>query len=377
MTALFREAQIDTDAISANVAHVAQLTGTEVIGVVKAGGYGHGAATVARAALEGGARRLGVADLGEAFELREAGIEAPLVAWLHGPSTDFAPAIDAGIEIGVSSAVQLAAVAAAAGRARGAGRDRSARIHLKLDTGLSRNGLAPEEWETVFAEAARLEAAGTLRVAGIFSHLANTTPESNREALAVYLSAVELAATQGVVPETRHLAATHGTFELPEARLDAVRLGIGMYGLSPFDGVTSAELGLRPAMTLRAAIVRTRRVPAGAGVSYDHTYRAERETTLALVPLGYADGIPRQASGAGPVLLNGRHYRVAGRIAMDQFVLDVGDDQVTEGDVATLFGDPATGAPSATEWAEAAGTINYEVVTRIGARVTRARLAGE
>lgn len=365
MTALFREARIDPAAISQNIAHAVQFTGTEVIGVVKANGYGHGAATVARAALEGGARRIGVADLGEAFALREAGIEAPLIAWLHGPGTDFSQAVEQGIELGVSAAAQLAAAAAASRPGT------PARVHLKLDTGLSRNGLAPEEWEPVFAEAARLEAAGAVRVAGMFSHLANTTPASNREALGVYLGAVDLAASLGVVPETRHLAATHGAFELPEARLDAVRFGIGMYGLSPFDGVTSAELGLRPAMTLRAAVVKTRQVAAGAGVSYDHTYRSERETTLALVPLGYADGIPRQASGAGPVLLNGRRYRVAGRIAMDQFVLDVGDDRVAEGDVATLFGDPASGAPSATDWADAAGTINYEIVTRIGARVPR------
>ncbi|GAB2555402.1 alanine racemase [Leucobacter ruminantium] len=365
MTALFREAVIDADAISANVAHVAGLTGVEVIGVVKANGYGHGAMTVARAALEGGARRIGVADIGEALALRAEGLEAPLIAWLHGAGASFAEAAEHGIELGVSSIGQLAAAADAARAGR------PTRVHIKLDTGLSRNGAAPEEWEVLFAEAARLEAAGSVRVAGIFSHLANTTPESNREALGEYLTAVALAESLGVHPETRHLAATHGTFELPEARLDAVRLGIGMYGLSPFDGVSSAELGLRPAMTLRAGVAKVRRVPAGAGVSYDHTYRTERETTLALVPLGYADGVPRQASSRGPVLLNGERYTVAGRVAMDQLVLDVGDAPVAEGDVATLFGDPATGAPSATEWADAAGTINYEIVTRIGHRVPR------
>jgi len=366
MTALFREARIDTDAISANVAHVAKLTGTEVIAIVKADGYGHGAATVARAALTAGARRVGVADIGEAFALREAGIDAPILAWLHAPGTDFAEAVGQGIELGVSSLTELAAVATGAAWAK-----RTARVHLKLDTGLSRNGFGAEEWEPMFAEAARLEAEGTIRVAGIFSHLANTSPESNREALAVYRDAVDLAKTLGVNPETQHLAATHGTFELPESRLDAVRLGIGMYGLSPFANVTSAELGLRPAMTLRAAVVKTRRVPAGSGVSYDYTYRTERETTLALVPLGYADGVPRQASNTAPVLLNGNIYRIAGRVAMDQFVLDVGDAPVAPGDVVTVFGDPATGAPSAADWADTVDSINYEIVTRIGGRVPR------
>lgn len=366
MTApLFREAVVDPTAIAANVAHVARLTGTEVIGVVKADGYGHGAETAARAAQEGGASRIGVADLDEALALRAAGIEAPLLAWLHGPGTEFGAAVAQGIELGVSTGDQLRAAASAAVQGR------PALVHLKLDTGLSRNGAAPEEWEQLFSEVARLERSGLIRAVGVFSHLANTTPAASREALAVFLDAVDLAASCGVEPDIRHLAATHATFELPEARLDAVRLGVGMYGLSPFAGVSAAELGLRPAMALRAGVAKVRRVPAGAGVSYDHTYRTSRETTLALVPLGYADGIPRHASGSGPVLLGGERFTVAGRVAMDQFVIDVGDTPVAEGDVVTLFGDPATGAPSADDWAEAADTINYEIVSRIGPRVPR------
>lgn len=356
---------IDTAAISHNVARIAELTGVEVIAIVKANGYGHGAVTTARAALEGGAQRFGVADLGEAFELREGGITAPIIAWLHGPGTDFGAAVASGIEIGVSSLAQLAAAGAAGAVTR------PTRVHVKLDTGLSRNGFAPGEWEAAFAEAARLERAGLIRVAGIFSHLANTSMVANREALAVYLDALAQAASFGVRPETRHLASTQGAIELPEARLDAVRLGIGMYGLPPMAGPTPADLGLRPAMTLRAGVVKVHRARSLAGVSYGHTYRTERETTLALVPLGYADGVPRQASNRGPVLINGQTYQVAGRVAMDQFVVDVGDAKVAEGDVATLFGDPATGAPTATAWAAAADTIDYEVVTRIGARVPR------
>ena len=365
MTALFREARIDTDAISANVAHIGKLTGSEVIAVVKANGYGHGAETVARAAIQGGAHRIGVADIGEALALRASGIDLPLIAWLHRAETNFSEAAEHGVEVGVSSLPQLDAAAAVSRPGR------PTAIHLKLDTGLSRNGLAPEEWGPVFEATAKYISAGRVRVAGMMSHLANTSPEANREALSEYLSAVDLAKSFGVNPETRHLAATHGMLELPEARLDAVRLGLGMYGLSPFAGVSSHELGLRPAMTLRAGIVKVRRVAAGTGVSYDHAYRTSRDTTLAVVPLGYADGIPRQASGLGEVLLNGERLRVAGRIAMDQFVLDVGDLPVAEGDTVTIFGDPETGAPAATDWADAAGTINYEIVTRIGGRVPR------
>jgi alanine racemase len=155
-----------------------------------------------------------------------------------------------------------------------------------------------------------------------------------------------------------------------------VRLGIGVYGLSPFEDRTSADLGLRPAMTLRAAVAAVRRVPAGQGVSYGYTYRTDGETTLALVPAGYADGVPRQASNAGPVAIGGRRFRVAGRIAMDQFVVDVGDADVRVGDEAVLFGDPTLGVPGAEEWAQAASTINYEIVTRIGARVPRRQVDG-
>lgn len=357
----FREATISLDAIADNVRHIRALTGVPVFGIVKADGYGHGAASVATAALAGGAVRLGTATLDEAFALRRAGITAPVFSWLHEPLRRFDDAVEAGIEIGVSSMDQLLA----------ASESPQAGIHLKIDTGLSRNGLAPSSFERVFAEAARLERIGRVRVISIFSHLSGTSDADDREQLARFEQGVALAESFGIHPEFRHLAATAGAITIPEARLDAVRLGIGMYGLSPFSDRSSADLGLRPAMTLRASVAAVRRVAAGAGVSYDYAYRCERDTTLALVPMGYADGIPRQASGRGPVLINGRPHTVAGRIAMDQFVVDVGDDAVSVGDEVVLFGDPTLGQPSATQWADAAGTINYEIVTRIGARVPR------
>ena len=362
---VLREALIDADAISDNVRHLRRLTDSEVIAVIKADGYGPGAVRAAVAALEGGAARLAVADRVEALALRRAGIVAPLLAWLHAPGASFAEAAALGVELGISSLDQLQQAANAASG------NRPVAVHLKLETGLSRNGIAPDEWRLVFAEAARLERIGRLRVIGLFSHLSNASADDDRAALAAFLDGAAVAASAGLQPPLRHIAATHAAIDLPEARLGCVRIGIGLYGLSPFADRSSADLGLRPAMTLRGSIAAVRRVPAGQGVSYGYDYRTDRETTLALVPLGYADGVPRQASGSGPVMINGVRFTVAGRIAMDQFVVDVGDHPVAVGDEVVLFGDPTLGLPSADEWADAAGTINYEIVTRIGPRVTR------
>lgn len=367
---MLREAVIDVAAITANVRHLRRLTDSEVIAVVKADGYGHGAVRSAVAALEGGASRIGVADIGEALALRRGGVMAPIVAWLHAPGASFVEAASVGVELGISSFDQLLAAAAAASV------DRPVGVHLKLETGLGRNGIAPEDYRVVFAEAARLERIGKLRIIGLFSHLSNASADDDREALGVFHEGVAAAAALGIAPPLRHIAASHAAIDLPEARLGCVRLGISIYGLSPFDERSSADLGLRPAMTLHAPVAAVRRVPAGHGVSYGYDYRTERETTLALIPLGYADGVPRTASGRGPVSVGGKPFAVAGRIAMDQFVVDVGDHPVVVGDEAVLFGDPTLGVPGAEDWANAAGTIDYEIVTRIGPRVPRRQVSG-
>ncbi|GAB3573662.1 alanine racemase [Leifsonia lichenia] len=369
----FREAVIDLRALAANVAHLREVVGTEhVMAVVKANAYGHGAVECARAALAGGADWLGVADLTEAMQLRDAGIDAPLLAWLHDPDADFAPAIAAGVDIGVSSIAQLDAVAAARralvqrGELHG-----QAFVQLKLETGLSRNGISEPQWDAAFARARELEHAGDIVVRGVFSHVSNASPEDDRAAVAVYTRGLDRAAAAGLRPELRHLAASAAALTIPDARFNLVRLGLTIYGLSPLAGRSSADLGLRPVMTLRGSVAAVRRVPAGTGVSYDYTYRTSGDTTLALVPLGYAEGIPRHASNTAPVSIAGARFRVCGRIAMDQFVVDVDDHPVQVGDEVVLFGDPAAGVPSADDWAAAAGTINYEIVTRIGARVRR------
>ncbi len=370
----FREAVIDLDAIRENVAALTQqVAPARTMAVVKADAYGHGAGPVARAALAGGAAWLGVADLDEAVALRDAGIEAPILAWLHDPEAAFARAISREVELGVSSVGQLRSVADAA-----ASVGRRATVHLKIDTGLSRNGVPPEDWPDAVSAAARFERDGHLIVRGVFTHLANTSDEEDAAQLAAFTRAFAAATAAGLNPEVRHVASTAAAVRHPEARLDLVRLGIGCYGVSPFgDGTTAVDLGLRPAMTLRARVAAVRRIAPGTGVSYGHAWRADRPTTLALVPLGYADGVPRQASDRAEVWLAGARRRVVGRIAMDQFLVDVGDAAVAVGDEVVLFGDPATGAPTADDWGAAADTIGYEIVTRIGPRVPRTYVGGD
>jgi alanine racemase len=363
-----REARIDLGAIRSNVATLrSAVAPAALMVVVKAEGYGHGAIEAAKAAVDAGTDWLGVVDLAEALALREAGITIPILAWLHGEDADFTAAVAANIDVGVSSLDQLERAAATGGLAQ---------IQIKVDTGLSRNGVEERESAALFERAAAHERAGRVRVRGLWSHLANAGETEDLEQVRRFTLFVDAAREAGLTPELRHLAATAGALRVPASRFDLVRIGVGVFGLSPFEDASSAELGLRPAMELSAEIVSVKRVPAGVGVSYGYAYRTAAETTLALVPLGYADGIPRHASSAAgrpgaPVSINGKAYRVCGRVAMDQFVVDVGDDEVRLGDRAILFGDPTTGVPSADDWADAADTINYEIVTRIGPRVTR------
>jgi alanine racemase len=370
-SAPLREAVIDLGAIRDNVAALRAQIGTEhLYAVVKANAYGHGAVPAAKAALDGGADRLGVADLAEALELREAGITAPVLAWLHDADADFDLALRADIDLGISSVAQLNAAAAAAERAA-----RPAVVHLKLDTGLSRNGIAPDAWASAVRAARAAETAGLVRVAGIFSHLSGTDAESDLAQADALDRGLSEASRAGLDPEFVHLAASGAALTLPRTRYNTVRVGIAIYGVSPFPHREPSEFGLRPAMTLRSRVVAVRRVAEGQGVSYGHTYRAPRDTTLALVPVGYADGVPRQASGRADVLLAGERRPIAGRVAMDQMVVAVGDAEVAVGDEVVLFGDPETGAPSAEDWARAADTVGYEIVTRLGRRVARRYVA--
>jgi alanine racemase len=361
------EAVIDLGAIRDNVATMKAGTAAEVMAVVKADGYGHGLVPSARAALEGGASWLGTAIVDEALALRAAGITAPLLSWLWTPQEDgtVARALAVDIDISVSSLWQLAAVTSAA---RESGR--TARVHLKVDTGLSRNGSYVADWPELVAASAKAQAAGEVTVIGVWSHFAYADepghPTIGRQ-IEAFRDALDVAARAGVEPRFRHLANSAATLTLPEAHFDLVRPGIAVYGLSP----VAEGFGLTPAMTLRAAAAGVKRVRAGEGVSYGHEYTTSRETTLVLVPLGYADGVPRHASNLGPVWVNGARFTVAGRVCMDQIVIDVGDLAVEPGDPVVLFGPGRDGEPTAQDWADAVGTIHYEIVTRIGPRVAR------
>jgi alanine racemase len=370
-------ATVDLDAIAGNVRTLREHAGSAgVMAVVKADGYGHGLLPSARAALAGGASWLGVAQLPEAMALREAGIDAPVLSWLHVPGTDFAAAIGADVDLSVSATWALEEVAAAA-RTLG----RTARVHLKVDTGLGRNGAFGADWPVLLDAARALEAEGAVRVVGVWSHFAyadapdHPTVRLQQERFA---EAVREAEKAGCDLEVRHLANSAATLTNPSAAFDLVRPGIAVYGLSPVPQLGDpASFGLTPAMTLTADIAVVKQVPAGQGVSYGHQYVTQRDTTLALVPVGYADGIPRNATNVGPVGVAGTRHTVSGRVCMDQFVVDVGPEaEVHPGDVAEIFGRGDAGGPTAEDWAQATGTISYEIVTRIGSRVPRVHVGG-
>ncbi len=362
------EAAIDLDAIRSNVGLLrAAAPSAELMAVVKADGYGHGLLPSARAALDGGAGWLGVCVLEEALALRAAGINAPILSWLNAPGEPLAAGVAADVDLSVSS---LWALAETVDAARQTGR--TARVHLKIDTGLSRNGATPDDWPELVSAAARAESGGEVSVVGVWSHFAYADdpghPTIARQ-VGCFADGVEVAQRAGLRPSLRHLANSAATLTLPAAHFDLVRPGIAVFGLSPVPRVST--YGLRPAMTLRGRIALAKDVAAGAGVSYGHRYTTSAPTRLALVPMGYADGVPRAATNTGEVWLGGRRRRISGTVCMDQFVVDVGSDDVHAGDEVILFGPGDLGEPTAYDWAEALGTISYEVVTRIGARVPR------
>lgn len=356
-----RELRVDPAAIRSNVERIREIVApAAVMVVVKADAYGHGAELAARAAVAGGADWIGVADLDEALALRTAGIRLPILAWLHGPDAQFAVAAAADVEIAVSSLEQLAA-AARAGTA----------VQVKIDSGLSRNGAPAAEAPGLLRRAGELAESGAIRLTGVLSHLSGTSAADDLDQLALFERIVDGARAEGIDPGIRHLAASGAALTLPAARLDLVRVGIAAYGLAPDPGIDPRAFGLRPAMEVSAAVALVKRVPADSGVSYGWMHRTDRETTLALVPVGYAEGVPRAASGRAEVSIGGRRHPVVGRIAMDQLVVDVGDAPVRVGDRAVLWGDPVGGVPSADDWAGWADTIGYEIVTRAGGRLTR------
>ena len=363
-------AVIDLSAIEHNVRTLREYAGSaQVMAVVKADAYSHGAVEVARAALRAGAAELGVVTVAEALALREAGITAPVLAWMHPPGTDFAPALAADVQIGVSSVRQLGDVVEAARRAGVV-----ASVTVKADTGLSRNGVTMSDFGDLVDVLARAQAEGAVHARGLMSHLAYGDepdhPTNDLQAQRLR-DLVAQARRGGVEFEVVHLANSPAVLTRPDLAFDMVRPGNAVYGLNPAPGLV--EPGLIPAMTLSAPVMMVKSLRAGDGVSYNHTWVADRDTTVALIPLGYADGVFRALGGRMEVSINGIRRPSVGRVCMDQFVVDLGPGavDVAEGDRAILFGPGTSGEPTAAEWAEIIGTIHYEVVTSPRGRITR------
>ena len=362
---------VDLDAIRHNADVLKRRAGdAELMAVVKGDAYGHGLIPVAGAALDGGATWLGVAQLREALQLREAGVTAPVLSWLHAPGTDFDAAVAADVQVAVPHVWEIDEVAEAARRA-----GKPATVHLKVDTGLARNGAYGPQWPELLTAAAKLQAEGVIDVAGIMTHFIFADSPQHPSVLAqqeAFAQAVMDAEQAGLDVRVRHMANSAATLTGSDVAWDMVRPGIALYGLSPVPDIgSSRDFDLVPAMTVDANVTIAKRVPAGQGVSYGHTYVTDRETTLIDVPIGYSDGIPRSASGKGPVQVGGQRFTVSGRVCMDQFVVDVGDLPVAEGDRVVLFGSGENGEPTAQDWAEAAGTISYEIVGRMSGRLPR------
>ncbi len=367
------EAVVDRGVLRSNIGHLmGPACGGEDVQrmvVVKADGYGHGAAEVARVARQEGVPWLGVALPSEALALRGADDDGRILAWLYAPGDpDLVECVAQDVDLGVGSLDMLESVSRAADAA-----GRPARIHLKVDTGLGRGGCAPGQWPELLERAA---SARRIDVVGIWSHLASAdvpdAPETTEQVLA-FEQALDLASQAGLRPQVRHLASSGAALSRPDTRYDLVRLGIATYGIAPGPAIDMGPVS--PAMTVRATVALTKRVPAGHGASYNLTWRAPRETGLALVPLGYGDGLPRTARGA-QVLIAGARHPIVGRIAMDQVIVDVGDADIAPGDEVVVWGRGDDGAPTATEWAGWDDTIGYEIVTRLGSRVPRRYVEG-
>ncbi len=367
------EIVVDLAAVRHNVRVLKDLVSTDgpvqLMAVVKADGYGHGMVEVAAAARDAGADWLGVATIDEALALRAAGDRGPLLCWLSAPGEDFAAAVAAGVEVTAYSVEELDEVAAVGG----------AHVQLKVDTGLSRGGAPRELWAPLFAAAAAHEAAGRLRVTGLWSHFATSDEPghpANDAQEAAFREAISMADEAGLDPGVTHLANSAAALLRPSSHFDLVRCGIATYGLDPAPGV-SPQVGLRPAMTVRARLVMSKPIAAGDGVSYGHTWVAPHDTTVGVVPAGYGEGVPRAAGNTASVWVGDSRRPVRGRVCMDQLVVDLQGELPPPGTEVVLFGPGDRGEPTAQDWAEAVGTISYEIVTRVGGRLVRRHVDSE
>ena len=362
------EAFIDLDAITANAAALAAHVGdAQLMAVVKSDGYGHGMVPSALAAVAGGATWLGVVQLADAIALRQAGLTVPVLCLAAAPGQPHAAAIAAGVDLTAGTVPLIRLIADAAQQA-----GRPARVHLEADTGMGRGGATIADWPELVAAARRAETAGHIKIAGLWSHFACADMPGHQTIpaqLAAFEAAVDLARRAGAEPEVRHMANTPATITLPESYYDLVRPGGAIFGLSTLPG--GAPGWLRPAMTVRARLIQAKRVPAGSGVSYGHRHVTGADATIAVIPLGYNEGVPRLASSTAQVLVRGRRFTIAGTVNMNHTMIDVGDLPAQAGDEVILFGPGDAGEPTAQDWADALGTLSYEIVTRFTGKIPR------
>jgi alanine racemase len=348
-------------AVAANVAEIRARTPATIMAVVKADGYGHGAVTVARAAVAAGAGWLGTTSVAEASALRAAGLAVPILTWLHPSGIDAEAAAAAGADVAVGSVAELGALLAQAASA--------VRVHLHADTGMSRGGCPRGQWDELIALARRGQRARRVRVVGVMGHLPRADradPAANAPAVAAMREAWQAVRAAGLRPPLAHLAATSGTLTDPATHFGMVRVGAGLVGIDP-----SGTVELHGASRLTAPIVHTTAEPAGTPVGYAGAYVTDRATHLSVLPVGYADGIPRELSRRAGVEIRGRRFPVAGRVSMDQIVIDTGDEVFPAGTSATVFGPGGGATPTIHDWARWAGTIPHTIVTGIGPRVRR------
>ena len=374
-------AEIDLRAIAHNVSELRRITRAEarLMAVVKANGYGHGAVEVSRCALKNGASFLGVARIEEGIHLRKAGIAAPIL--IFGPThpQQAGDLLQHDLTQSVyttDSARTLSAAAASLGR--------KIKIHLKMDTGMGRLGLLPQNFDNnrterinadIVAETLAVAALEGLELEGIFTHFAAADSADKTFAehqLDLFLDYIQCLTKEGLDPPLKHAANSGAVIDMPNAHLDLVRPGIAIYGLYPSDEVKQQRVLLKPAMALKAQIIQLKKVPAGFKVSYGMTYETSKPTTIATVPVGYADGLNRLLSSDGQMLVGGQRAPIIGRVCMDLTMLDVGSiENVKVGDEVVVFGQQANETLTVDEMAAALNTINYEIVTGISARVPR------
>jgi alanine racemase len=364
-------AEINLTAIKKNIEYIKQKSNAQILAVVKADAYGHGLIPVAKAAVDSGATWLGTALLEEAIELRNNGIDANVIAWLTPLGENFKSALSLKIEIGVSS-IELLDEIVSASEEVGV----IPRLHLEIDTGMSRGGVA-DQWEMLIAKVANLIKENKIEIVGAWSHFARADEPAevmNKEQLDLFDNKVTQLRSLGIKPEFIHIANSAAALTNQASHKSIVRWGIGLYGLSPDVNNLgdSKKLGLLPAMKLKAKLNLVKKVKSGATVGYGATAKVLKDTKLGVISLGYADGIPRNANNSAGVFVAGKRAAIIGRVSMDQFVVDLGADSLAKtGDEVIVFGDGSAGEYTVDEWAKACGTINYEIVTRIGPRVPR------